>query len=154
MLYEVITSKKEIVLVVNKVDNNNRIMDAQEFYGLGLGEIYCISSMTGSGTGDMLDALVEKFPNKNPLEEEHELPYISVVGRPRITSYNVCYTKLLRFMQNFFVKSHGLGNDYIVMNQEEIAFELTENAIIRICDVHYGIGSDGILLKVPRNNFV
>jgi len=54
-------------------------------------------------------------------------------------------------MQNFFVKSHGLGNDYIVMNQEEITFELTENAIIRICDVHYGIGSDGILLKVPSN---
>jgi len=54
-------------------------------------------------------------------------------------------------MQNFFVKSHGLGNDYIVMNQEEIAFELTENAIIRICDVHYGIGSDGILLKVPSD---
>jgi diaminopimelate epimerase len=52
-------------------------------------------------------------------------------------------------MQNFFVKSHGLGNDYIVLNQDEITFELTEKAIIRICDVHFGIGSDGILLKVP-----
>ena len=52
-------------------------------------------------------------------------------------------------MQNFFVKSHGLGNDYIVLDQEDINFELTEAAIIRICDVHYGIGSDGILLKVP-----
>ncbi len=52
-------------------------------------------------------------------------------------------------MQNFFVKSHGLGNDYIVLNQEKINFELTEKAIIEICDVHYGIGSDGILLKVP-----
>lgn len=52
-------------------------------------------------------------------------------------------------MQNFFVKSHGLGNDYIVLNQYEISFELTEKAIIKICDVHYGIGSDGILLKVP-----
>ncbi len=51
-------------------------------------------------------------------------------------------------MQNFFVKSHGLGNDYIVLNQDEITFELTEKAIIRICDVHFGIGSDGILLKV------
>ncbi len=52
-------------------------------------------------------------------------------------------------MQNFFVKSHGLGNDYIVLNQYEIGFELTEKAIQKICDVHYGIGSDGILLKVP-----
>ncbi|WP_319231388.1 diaminopimelate epimerase [Draconibacterium orientale] len=55
-------------------------------------------------------------------------------------------------MQNFFVKSHGLGNDYIVLNQEDITFELTEKAIIRICDVHFGIGSDGILLKVPSEN--
>lgn len=52
-------------------------------------------------------------------------------------------------MQNFFVKSHGLGNDYIILNQDEISFELNEKAIVRICDVHYGIGSDGILLKVP-----
>jgi diaminopimelate epimerase len=52
-------------------------------------------------------------------------------------------------MQNFFVKSHGLGNDYIILNQYEISFELTPKAIQKICDVHYGIGSDGILLKVP-----
>lgn len=54
-------------------------------------------------------------------------------------------------MQNFFVKSHGLGNDYVVLNQETIDFNLTEKAIIKICDVHYGIGSDGILLKVPSS---
>lgn len=52
-------------------------------------------------------------------------------------------------MHNFFVKSHGLGNDYIVLNQDEIDFNLSREAIIKICDVHYGIGSDGILLKVP-----
>ena len=52
-------------------------------------------------------------------------------------------------MQNFFVKSHGLGNDYIVLNQDEITFNLTVGAIIRICDTHFGIGSDGILLKIP-----
>lgn len=55
----------------------------------------------------------------------------------------------LAAMNNFFIKSHGLGNDYIVLNQDEISFELTEKAIIRICDVHYGLGSDGILLNVP-----
>ncbi len=52
-------------------------------------------------------------------------------------------------MQNFFVKSHGLGNDYVVLNQNETEFKLTKEAIIKICDVHYGLGSDGILLKVP-----
>lgn len=54
-------------------------------------------------------------------------------------------------MENFFIKSHGLGNDYIVLNQENTNFELSEKAIVRICDVHYGIGSDGILLKVPSS---
>jgi len=77
-------SKKEVVIAVNKVDNNERILDAQEFYGLGLGEIYCISSMTGSGTGDMLDELVSKFPKIDGDDEEHELPYLSVVGRPNV----------------------------------------------------------------------
>ncbi len=51
-------------------------------------------------------------------------------------------------MQNFFVKSHGLGNDYIVFDEEKIDFELTKNAIVKICDNHYGLGTDGILLKV------
>ncbi|HPF52983.1 MAG TPA: ribosome biogenesis GTPase Der [Draconibacterium sp.] len=77
-------SKKEIVLAVNKVDNNNRILDAQEFYSLGLGELFCISSMTGSGTGDLLDVVVAKLPVTEGVDEEHELPYISVVGRPNV----------------------------------------------------------------------
>ena len=51
-------------------------------------------------------------------------------------------------MENFFVKSHGLGNDYIVLNSDSLSFELTDKSIIRICDYHFGIGSDGILLKV------
>jgi diaminopimelate epimerase len=52
-------------------------------------------------------------------------------------------------MQNLFVKSHGLGNDYFVLDQAGITFPLTEKNIRMLCDVHYGIGSDGILLKVP-----
>ncbi len=52
---------------------------------------------------------------------------------------------------NSFVKSHGLGNDYIVIDSEKISFELNKNAVKTICDVHYGIGSDGILLKVNSN---
>ncbi|MBA4408653.1 MAG: diaminopimelate epimerase [Bacteroidota bacterium] len=54
-------------------------------------------------------------------------------------------------MQNFFVKSHGLGNDYIVLNEAELSFQLDVKIIQRLCDVHYGIGSDGIVLKVPSS---
>jgi diaminopimelate epimerase len=50
---------------------------------------------------------------------------------------------------NSFVKTHGLGNEYIVLDSENISFELTENAIKTLCNIHFGIGSDGILLKVP-----
>lgn len=48
---------------------------------------------------------------------------------------------------NFFVKSHGLGNEYIVLDSENLSFNLSDNAIRRICNVNYGIGTDGILLK-------
>ena len=50
---------------------------------------------------------------------------------------------------NFFVKSHGLGNEYIVLDQSALNFELTKLQIIKMCNIHVGIGSDGILLKVP-----
>lgn len=52
-------------------------------------------------------------------------------------------------MNNSFVKTHGLGNEYIILDEGNISFPLTVKAIQRICDVHHGIGSDGILLKVP-----
>jgi diaminopimelate epimerase len=50
---------------------------------------------------------------------------------------------------NFFVKTHGLGNEYIVLDQAAIDFELTTERIVQLCNIHVGIGSDGILLKVP-----
>jgi diaminopimelate epimerase len=53
--------------------------------------------------------------------------------------------------ENFFVKTHGLGNEYVILNSKEINFDLTNELIKRICNVHYGIGSDGILLKVPSS---
>lgn len=52
-------------------------------------------------------------------------------------------------MENFFVKSHGLGNEYITLNEEDLSFPLTDRAIKTICNVNFGIGTDGILLKVP-----
>ncbi|MDF1546307.1 MAG: ribosome biogenesis GTPase Der [Bacteroidales bacterium] len=77
-------SKKKVLLVVNKVDNNERVYDASVFYGLGLGEIYTISSVSGSGTGDLLDKVVELFPNEPVEEVESEIPKITIVGRPNV----------------------------------------------------------------------
>ncbi|WP_191858031.1 ribosome biogenesis GTPase Der [Hanstruepera ponticola] len=72
---------KPVFLAVNKVDNAKRAEDAVEFYSLGLGDYYTIASINGSGTGDLLDALVEALPEKEEVEEE-ELPRFAVVGRP------------------------------------------------------------------------
>lgn len=73
---------KPVMLVVNKVDNTERMYEANEFWSLGFEETYFISSLTGSGTGDLLDALTEKIENVNP--EESDIPKIAVLGRPNV----------------------------------------------------------------------
>jgi GTPase len=72
---------KPVFLVVNKVDNGKRAEDAVEFYSLGLGDYYTVASINGSGTGELLDALIEALPEKEEVIEE-ELPRFAVVGRP------------------------------------------------------------------------
>lgn len=72
---------KPVFLAINKVDNSKRLENAVEFYSLGLGEYYPIASTSGSGTGELLDALVEALP-EDTREEEAELPRFAVVGRP------------------------------------------------------------------------
>ena len=74
-------ANKPTFLAVNKVDSALREADAVEFYALGLGAYYTISSINGSGTGELLDAVVEKLPEDSGVVEE-ELPRFSVVGRP------------------------------------------------------------------------
>jgi len=71
---------KPVFLAVNKVDNAKRGEDAVEFYSLGLGDYYSLSSINGSGTGELLDALVEVLPEKET--KDSELPRFAVVGRP------------------------------------------------------------------------
>ncbi|MDB4709869.1 ribosome biogenesis GTPase Der [Flavobacteriaceae bacterium] len=75
--------KKPIFIAVNKVDNAMRVADAVEFYNLGLGDYHTISSINGSGTGDILDAIVAKMPEPKEVDlEKEELPRFAVVGRP------------------------------------------------------------------------
>ena len=76
-------ASKPVFLVVNKVDNNDLVYSAPEFYKLGLGDPYCISSATGSGTGDLLDEVVKTFPKPADEEEDNvDLPHVAIVGRP------------------------------------------------------------------------
>lgn len=74
-------SKKPVFLTVNKVDNAMREADAVEFYGLGFQEYYTLSGINGSGTGELLDAIVEVLPERETIEED-SLPRFAVVGRP------------------------------------------------------------------------
>ena len=73
---------KPVILVANKADTNDLAYGAAEFYSLGLGEPYCISAATGSGTGDLLDLIVSKFPKSVDDNVEENIPRFAVVGRP------------------------------------------------------------------------
>ena len=73
--------RKPILVAVNKVDSNNRRNDMHEFYALGFEHLYALSSVNGSGTGELLDDLVALLPVKEP-QEENTLPRFAVVGRP------------------------------------------------------------------------
>jgi ribosome-associated GTPase EngA len=75
-------SKKQILLVANKADNFDLHPLAAEFYSFGLGDPICLSSINGSGTGDLLDKIVELLPSDKGVEELEDLPRIAVVGRP------------------------------------------------------------------------
>ncbi len=74
------SKKQNILLVVNKVDNHERMMDAQEFWSMGFEHLHCIASTSGSGTGDLLDEVVRLLPEEAP--DENPLPKFTIVGRP------------------------------------------------------------------------
>lgn len=77
-------SKKPVILVVNKVDNHQLAYQAPEFYSLGLGDYFCISSINGSGTGDLLDAVLAKMPPEKEEDDDDGLPKFALVGRPNV----------------------------------------------------------------------
>ena len=80
---------KPVFLTVNKVDNNNRLLEASEFYSLGFEKIYFLSSMTGSGTGELLDAITSLIPEEEIYDreennEEKAIPKFAIIGQPNV----------------------------------------------------------------------
>ena len=85
MMAEVLRrAKKRTILVCNKVDNYDLIYSSNDFYSLGLGDPFCISSMSGSGTGDLMDEILKHLPEDCQAEELDDLPRITIVGRPNV----------------------------------------------------------------------
>ncbi|MBR5644964.1 MAG: ribosome biogenesis GTPase Der [Salinivirgaceae bacterium] len=125
-------SRKPVVVAVNKVDNIDRQYLTGEFYSLGLGEIYAISAINGSGTGDLMDALVAKFDRNKPADEVRDLPNVAVVGRPNAGKSSFI-NALLEQDRNIVTDIAGTTRDSIntVYNKFGFEFNIIDTAGLR-----------------------
>lgn len=123
-------SKKPVFVVVNKVDNNQRLTDASIFYSLGLGEIYPLSSMSGSGTGELLDEVIKHFEEE--AEDENQLPKYAIVGRPNVGKSSLI-NALIGKDRNIVTPIAGTTRDsiHIHYNQFGHEFMLIDTAGLR-----------------------
>ena len=124
---------KPIFIAVNKVDNAMRVGDAVEFYNLGLGDYHTISSINGSGTGDLLDAIAEAVPEQSELDEDiEELPRFAVVGRPNAGKSSFI-NALIGEDRNIVTNIAGTTRDSIDTKYNSFGFEfnLVDTAGIR-----------------------
>lgn len=123
-------SSKPVFLVVNKVDNHKAMMEANEFYGMGFDNIFFIASISGSGTGDMMDAVTELIENVPDLETD--LPKFAIVGRPNVGKSSLT-NALLGEERNIVTEIAGTTRDPIhsVYNKFGMEFVLVDTAGIR-----------------------
>ena len=123
-------SKKPVFVVANKVDNNNLRNDAAIFYSFGLGEVHLISSMTGSGTGELLDEVVKHF--SDVVAEENTLPKYAIVGRPNVGKSSLI-NALIGKERNIVTPIAGTTRDsiHIHYNQFGHEFMLIDTAGLR-----------------------
>jgi len=123
-------SKKPVFVVANKVDNHALQADASIFYGFGLGEVYNLSSMTGSGTGELLDEVIKTFDEE--ALEENTLPKYAIVGRPNVGKSSII-NALVGKERNIVTPIAGTTRDsiYIHYNQYGHEFMLVDTAGLR-----------------------
>ncbi len=123
-------SRKPVCLAVNKVDNSQRLFEANEFWGLGFEQTFFLSSLTGSGTGELLDAVVENLPEVE--EEEGALPKFSIVGQPNVGKSSLT-NALLGEERNIVTEIAGTTRDAIHSHYNKFGkeFILVDTAGIR-----------------------
>ena len=123
--------KKPLIMAVNKVDNAMRDADAVEFYNLGLGDYHTISSINGSGTGELLDAVAKEMPEEEEIEE-NELPRFAIVGRPNAGKSSFI-NALIGEDRNIVTNIAGTTRDSIDTKYNRFGFEfnLVDTAGIR-----------------------
>ena len=125
-------SGKKVLLVVNKVDNNDLIYQSHEFYALGLGDPFCISTMSGSGTGDLLDAVIAALPEDATAEKVDDLPKFAIIGRPNVGKSSMT-NALLDSERNIVTPVAGTTRDSILTryNKFGMDFYLIDTAGLR-----------------------
>ena len=125
-------SGKKVLVVCNKVDNYDLIYQSHEFYSLGLGDIFCISSMSGSGTGDLMDEILKQLPEDTKAEEFDDLPRITIVGRPNVGKSSLT-NALLGEERNIVTNIAGTTRDSIHTryNKYGMDFYLVDTAGMR-----------------------
>ena len=125
-------SKLPVVLVANKADNNVQIYDSYEFYKLGLGDPQCVSAATGSGTGDLLDLVIEKLPSAKAEEIEEGIPRFAVVGRPNAGKSSLI-NAFIGEERNIVTDIAGTTRDSIYTRYDKFGFDfyLVDTAGIR-----------------------
>ena len=125
-------TKLPVILVANKADNNNQIYDSYEFYKLGLDEPQCISSATGSGTGDLLDLVLERLPENKADDLEEGIPRFAVVGRPNAGKSSLI-NAFIGEERNIVTDIAGTTRDSIYTRYDKFGFDfyLVDTAGIR-----------------------
>ena len=126
-------TKMPIILCANKTDDNNDRYGAPEFYSLGLGDPVCVSAATGSGSGDLLDLIVEKLGPEQPFSEEEErIPRFSVVGRPNVGKSSII-NAFIGEDRHIVTDIAGTTRDSILTRYDKFGFDffLVDTAGIR-----------------------